>query len=63
MNCILLSGGLFQIYSNFKENYLSYDDIVNKLIQKFIKENPNIAEIFKKYQNIKTNVNNIKETI
>ena len=62
MNCILLSGGLFQIYSNFKENYLSYDDMANKLIQNFTKENSNIAEIFKKYQNIKTNVKNIKET-
>jgi predicted SnoaL-like aldol condensation-catalyzing enzyme len=62
MNCILLSGGLFQIYSNFKENYLSYEDIANKLIQKFSKENSNTAEIFKKYQNIKTKVNNIKET-
>jgi hypothetical protein len=33
MNCVLLSGGLFQIYSNIKENYLSYEDITDKLIK------------------------------
>ena len=62
MNCVLLSGGLFQIYSNIKENYLSYEDITNKLIKSYIKENSNIKIIFNKYLNIKTEIIDIKET-
>ena len=63
MNCILLSGGLFQVYSNFKENYLTYEDIANKLIKAFSKQNPNINEIFNKYLKTKKDVNveNINE--
>ena len=62
MNCILLSGGLFQIYSNNKENYLSYKDISNKLIKSYIKEYPSIEEIFNKYVKIKTEVSELKDT-
>ena len=62
MNCVLLSGGLFQIYSYIKENYLSYEDITNKLIKSYIKEIPNIKIIFNKYLNIKTDLINLKET-
>ena len=62
MNCVLLSGGLFQIYSNIKENYLSYEDITNKLIKSYIKEIPNIKIIFNKYLNIKTELIDVKET-
>ena len=62
MNCILLSGGLFQIYSNIKENYLSYDDMTNKLIQSFSGEKSKITEVFNKYKIIKVNTENIKET-
>ena len=61
MNCILLSGGLFQIYSNIKENYLAYEDIANELIKTFSKQNKNISEIFNKYRKIKTDVKNIEE--
>ena len=61
MNCVLLSGGLFQIYSNIKENYLSYEDITNKLIKSYIKENPNIKNIFNKYLKIKTEIMDINE--
>ena len=61
MNCILLSGGLFQIYSNIKENYLTYEDIANELIKIFSKQNQNISEIFNKYRKIKTDVKNIEE--
>ena len=62
MNCILLSGGLFQIYSNNKESYLSYKDISNKLIKSYIKEYPSIEEIFNKYVKIKTEVSDLKDT-
>ena len=57
INCVLLSGGLFQIYSNIKENYISYEDMKNKLIKSYIKDNPNISKIFTKYENIKTEFN------
>ena len=49
MNCILLSGGLFQIYSNIVEDYLSYEDLTNKILNKY----PNIKNILDKYKNIK----------
>ena len=62
MNCVLLSGGLFQIYSNIKENYLSYEDITNKLIKSYIKEIPNIKIIFNKCLGVKTDLINLKET-
>ena len=62
MNCILLSGGLFQIYSNIKENYLTYEDIKNKLINSHSKKYPNLIDVFNKYINIKTPIKNIKET-
>ncbi len=51
MNCILLSGGLFQIYSNIVEDYLSYEDITNKLF--YSQNNPNIKTVIDKYKNIK----------
>ena len=53
MNCILLSGGLFQIYSNIKENYLSYEDLTNKISESYKQYYPNIKNIFEKYMNIK----------
>ena len=61
MNCVLLSGGLFQIYSNIKENYLSYEDITNKLIKSLSKENQNIKSIFNKYLKIKTELIDLQE--
>ena len=53
MNCVLLSGGLFQIYSNIKDNYLLYKNLEKKLLESFLKNNPNISKIFEKYKNIK----------
>ena len=53
MNCIILSGGLFQIYSNTTDNYLSYDTLSNKLCESYIHNNPNVKTIFEKYSNIK----------
>ena len=50
MKCILLSGGLFQIYSSINENILSYEDLANKLYLKYPKEKKDIE----KYTNIKT---------
>ena len=50
MNCILLSGGLFQIYSNIKENYISYEDMTNKLLIAFNQNNTNIKTIFEEYK-------------
>ena len=61
MNCVLLSGGLFQIYTNNEENFLSYEDIANKLIKTLAKKYPNISDIFAKYQKIKCGIKNIKE--
>ena len=62
MNCILLSGGLFQIYSNHKENYLSYRDMMSKVSEENIKEYPNIKGVFNKYVKIKSEIKNISET-
>ena len=62
MNCVLLQGGLFQIYSNIKENYLSYEDIANKLVKLYINKNPNIKVIFDKYLKTKTEKIDINET-
>ena len=50
MKCILLSGGLFQIYSNINENILSYEDLTNKLYLKY----PKAKKDIEKYTNIKT---------
>ena len=62
MNCIILSGGLFQIYSNIIENYLSYEDLSNKLMKLYVLNNPNLKTIFQKYQNINVlEDNNINE--
>ena len=62
MNCILLSGGLFQIYSNINENYLSYEDLSNKIIKLYILNTPNIQPSFQKYLNINVlEDNNINE--
>ena len=60
MNCILLSGGLFQIYSNIKENYFSYEDLINKISISLLNNCPNIRKIFEKYK--KMNIDN-KKTI
>ena len=60
MNCILLSGGLFQIYSNIKENYLSYEDLINKISISLLNNCPNIKKTFEKYK--KMNIDN-KKTI
>ena len=49
MNCILLTGGLFQIYSNIKENYLSYEDLIEKLSISLLNNSPNVKKIFEKY--------------
>ena len=51
MNCVILAGGLFQIYSNIKENYLSYEDIINKISTSISLLNnfPNVKKIFEKY--------------
>ena len=62
MNCVLLQGGLFQIYSNIKENYLSYDDIANKLVKSYINKNSNIKVIFDKYLKTKKEKIDINET-
>ena len=64
MNCILLSGGLFQIYSNINENYLSYEDLTSKICESYIENYPNIKNTFNKYKNIKElKTNNNKDTI
>ena len=52
MNCFLLSGGLFQIYSNPIEYFISYEDISNKALRMYSNESPNIVSIFGKYYNI-----------
>ena len=50
MNCILLSGGLYQIYSNINENILSYEDLANKLYQRY----SNSKKDIEKYTNKKS---------
>ena len=50
MKCILLSGGLFQIYSNINENILSYEDLANILYLKYSKAKKDIEKL----ANIKT---------
>ena len=52
MNCFLLSGGLFQIYSNPIEYFISYKDISNKAIRFYSPSYPNILSTFSKYYNI-----------
>ena len=52
MNCILFSGGLFQIYSNIKENYLSYEDLSDKISKLFLPNFPNIKTMSQNYKNI-----------
>ena len=65
MNCILFSGGLFQIYSNIKENYLSYEDLSDKISKLFLPKFPNIKTISQNYKNINNletgNINEINE--
>ena len=52
MNCFLLSGGLFQIYSNPVDYFISYEDISKKSIRLYSPIYPNIAQTFNKYYNI-----------
>ena len=52
MNCFLLSGGLFQIYSNPVDYFISYEDISNKAIRLYSPIYPNFASTFNKYYNI-----------
>jgi hypothetical protein len=52
MNCFLLSGGLFQIYSNPVDYFLSYEDISNKAIRLYSPIYPNFTSTFNKYYNI-----------
>ena len=52
MNCFLLSGGLFQIYSNPVDFFISYEDISKKSIRLYSPIYPNIAQTFNKYYNI-----------
>ena len=65
MNCILFSGGLYQIYSNIKENYLSYEDLTDKISKSFFTLSPNIKTIFQSYKNTNSidneNINEINE--
>ena len=51
MNCFLLSGGLFQIYSNPVDYFISYEDISNKALRLYSNESPNIVSTFNKYYN------------
>ena len=51
MNCFLLSGGLFQIYSNPIDYFISYEDISNKALRLYSNESPNIVSTFNKYYN------------
>ena len=67
LNYLILCGGLYQIYSNPKYNYINYEDIINNLIEGKNNLNNNIninsiKEIINKYKNIK-NEENIKEYI
>ena len=52
MNCFLLSGGLFQIYSNPIDYFISYEDITNKAIKLYSSSYPNFLSTFNKYYNI-----------
>ena len=52
MNCFLLSGGLFQIYSNPIDYFISYEDISNKALRLYSNECPNIVSTFNKYYKI-----------
>ena len=52
MNCFLLSGGLFQIYSNPIDHFISYDDISNKAKFLYSSDFPNFISTFNKYHNI-----------
>ena len=51
MNCFLLSGGLFQIYSNPVDYFISYEDICRKSLDYYSSTHPNIAYTFHKYYN------------
>ena len=52
MNCFLLSGGLFQIYSNPIDYFISYEDILNKAIRFYSPSYPNILSAFNMYYNV-----------
>ena len=52
MNCFLLSGGLFQIYSNPIDYFISYEDISAKALSFYSSNYPNIMQTFSKYHNI-----------
>ena len=54
MNCFLLSGGLFQIYSNPIDYFISYEDISRKALSFYHSTYPNFTSTFKKYYNIIT---------
>ena len=51
MNCFLLSGGLFQIYSNPIDYFISYEDISRKAIDFYSISYPNFVSTFNKYYN------------
>jgi hypothetical protein len=51
MNCFLISGGLFQIYSNPVDYFISYEDISRKSLDYYSSTHPNIAYTFHKYYN------------
>ena len=61
MNCILLSGGLFQIYSNIKDNYLSYEDLIKKLSISLFNNCPKVTKILKKYMKIQIDSKTIEK--
>jgi len=52
MNCFLLSGGLFQIYSNPIDYFISYEDICSKTLDYYSSTHPNIISTFNKYYNV-----------
>ena len=51
MNCFLLSGGLFQIYSNPIDYFISYEDISRKAIDFYSLSYPKFVSTFNKYYN------------
>ena len=51
MNCFLLSGGLFQIYSNPVDYFISYEDICRKALVYYSSTHPNLTTTFNKYYN------------
>ena len=51
MNCFLLSGGLFQIYSNPVDYFISYEDICRKALMYYSSTHPNLTTTFNKYYN------------